>query len=183
VDAAVQVSAELGRAGFADLRVETDGRSVPELAHRILDAVTVPARDFVTAAADPSARPAGTGIVPTLWLTGPHGVGKSAVGWQVFATIAASGSTVAYVDLDQLGFVRPEPAEGAEYLVLVGDIGESGALERYVRATPDGALTLCRLRAGPDELTARILARGRGDGPPMPGDELAGRPQDELRRY
>ncbi|WP_328609736.1 hypothetical protein OG943_11610 [Amycolatopsis sp. NBC_00345] len=103
---------------------------------------------------------------------------------QVFATIAASESTVAYADLDQLGFVRPEPAEdpgnhrtkarnlaaiwptfraeGAEY--LVGDVGESVALERYVRAVPDGDLTLCRLRAGPGELTARILARGRGDG-------------------
>ncbi|HEY3707775.1 MAG TPA: adenylyl-sulfate kinase [Amycolatopsis sp.] len=207
VDAAVQVSAELERTSFPDLRVETDGRSVAELAGLILDTVTVPARDFVSTASvqSPSGHAARAGTVPTLWLTGPRGVGKSAVGWQVFTTIAGAGSTVAFADLDQLGFVRPEPAgdpgnhrtkarnlaaiwptfrtEGAEYLVLVGDVGEHGDLARYVRAMPDANLTLCRLRAGPDDLTARILARGRGAGPTLPGDELAGRPQDELRRY
>lgn len=44
-------------------------------------------------------------------------------------------------------------------------------------------LTVCRLRAGEAELTERVLLRGRGGGPPIPGDELRGLPVGELHAY
>ncbi|GAA1978233.1 hypothetical protein [Amycolatopsis minnesotensis] len=194
VDAAVEVPAELDRTGFADVLVGTDGRSVPEVARLVREPVTVPRRHLMSTV-DPVPEP---GSVSVLWVTGPRGVGKSSVGWDVFARAAGAGTTVAYVDLDQIGFVRPESthrlkahnlaalwrtfyAEGAEYLVLVGAVDDPESLERYVRAIPGGRFTVCRLRAGMAELTERILARGRGEGPPIPGDDLAGAPEDELR--
>ncbi|QWF78808.1 adenylyl-sulfate kinase [Amycolatopsis sp. CA-230715] len=195
VDAAVAVSAELDRTGFADVVVGTDGRSVPEVARRVRESITVPRR-VLESTVDPTAPAEST--VDVLWVTGPTGVGKSSVGWAVFAGIAGAGTTVAYADLDQLGFARPESghrlkarnlaalwrtfrAEGAEYLVLVGDVDDPADLDRYVRAVPGGNFTVCRLRAGAAELTERILARGRGEGPPLPGDDLVGVPEDELR--
>jgi hypothetical protein len=48
-------------------------------------------------------------------------------------------------------------------------------------AIPSAAWTLCRLRAGPDTLAERILLRGRGGRPAIPGDEMRGRPEAELR--
>lgn len=195
VDAAVAVSAELDRTDFADLVVGTDGRSVPEVARLVREQVEVPQRAF-TAAADSAIEVEST--VDVLWVTGPRGVGKSSVGWEVFARFAGAGTTVAYVDLDQIGFVRPESshrlkarnlaalwrtfhAEGAEHLVLVGDVDDPSDVERYVRAVPGGDFTVCRLRAGVAALTERMLARGRGEGPPIPGDDLVGVPEDELR--
>jgi hypothetical protein len=52
---------------------------------------------------------------------------------------------------------------------------------RYMGAIPSAAWTLCRLRAGPDTLAERILLRGRGGRPAIPGDEMRGRPEAELR--
>src|SRR5439155_21692305 len=67
-------------------------------------------------------------------------------------------------------------------LILTGRVPDRATVDRYAAGVPDAALTLCRLRVGPDGLTERILSRGRGGGPPIPGDELVGRPVDELRR-
>ena len=43
-------------------------------------------------------------------------------------------------------------------------------------AVPDTSMTVCRLRASHETLRARILLRGAGGGPPLPGDEVAGQP-------
>ena len=50
-------------------------------------------------------------VLPVLWLCGPSGVGKSSVGWEVFAQIRAGGTKAGYIDSDQMGFCRPEPAD------------------------------------------------------------------------
>lgn len=42
-----------------------------------------------------------------LWLCGPTGVGKSAVGFQIFMRQLGTGSATAFVDLDQVGFIAP----------------------------------------------------------------------------
>ena len=53
----------------------------------------------------------------------------------------------------------------------------------YAGAVRGTALTVCRLRAGNDELTKRIFLRGQGGGPPIPGDELTGQPAERLARF
>jgi hypothetical protein len=141
-----------------------------------------------------------------LWVSGPTAVGKSTVGWRLYQRARYAGFRTAFVDLDQLGFHRPVPtgdpgnhrlkaanlaavwqrfrARGADNLVAVGPLGEPDALAAYTAAPPNATITLCGLHAGPDELTERVLRRGRGLGPGwgIPGDELAGAPEALLRR-
>jgi adenylylsulfate kinase-like enzyme len=146
---------------------------------------------------------AGSG--PVLLVCGPTGVGKSTVGWEVYMRLRRAGLTAAYLDLDQIGFCRPAPrddpgnhrvkarnlaaiwttyrAAGAQCLVAVGPAEDGCAARTYADALPASTMTLCRLHAGPDELTRRILRRGQGAGSwAQPGDPLVGRPVAELRR-
>ena len=46
---------------------------------------------------------------PLLWLSGPPGCGKTAVGWETFSRLSDAGVEVGYVDIDQLGICFPEP--------------------------------------------------------------------------
>ncbi|WHT22394.1 hypothetical protein N8J89_15390 [Crossiella sp. CA-258035] len=133
-----------------------------------------------------------------LLLCGPRGVGKSVVAWAVYAHLARAGQPAAYLDLAQLGFCRPDQgsvkarnlatawrtfqATGTRYLVLSGEVGEPATLDAYAAALGDVPLTVCRLHADQDRLTERLLARSRGEGPPIPGDDLRGKPPAELRR-
>ncbi len=51
----------------------------------------------------------GETAIPVLWLCGPPGVGKTAVGRAIYARLAGSGVRTAYVDIDQLGICYPPP--------------------------------------------------------------------------
>ena len=143
--------------------------------------------------------------VPVLWLCGPAAVGKSVVGYELFTQVQLHGSTAAYVDLAMIGFCRPVPADdpgnhrakarnlgamlpafrasGARCVVITGGVSRLDSVQRYAEALPDSTVTLVRLRAGPEQLTQRILLRGRGGGPGIPGDELNGRPVEDLLRF
>jgi adenylylsulfate kinase-like enzyme len=164
------------------------------------------APDERAAAADGRALPNGPVIpdTPVLWLCGATGVGKSTVGFQVYGRVVGAGLTAAYVDLDQIGFCRPVPAgdpgshrmkarnlaavwrtyraAGAQRLVVTGSAPEKAVVATYAAALPSAAITLARLQAGRDQLTRRIMLRGRGGSWPQPGDPLAGRSAAELRR-
>jgi hypothetical protein len=114
-----------------------------------------------------------------LWLCGPPGVGKSAAGWVLYARLARSGTRVGFVDIDQLGMCLPAPpgdpqryrlkqrnlsavaggfrAFGCDAVVVSGHLGPAEAISPR---TVDGAsLTICRLRASPDELRLRLTSR------------------------
>jgi adenylylsulfate kinase-like enzyme len=155
--------------------------------------------------ASAAARPPGASARPVLLICGPTGVGKSTVGWEAYLRLRGAGLTAAYLDLDQVGFCRPAPpddpgnhqvkasnlaaiwttyrAAGAQCLVAVGPAEDGRAARAYAGALPAGAMTLCRLHAGPGELTRRILRRGQGGGSwAEPGDPLIGKPVAELRR-
>jgi hypothetical protein len=67
--------------------------------------------------------------------------------------------------------------------VVTGRVDHRDALRLYAGAVPDVDLTLCRLRAERDALTARIRRRGEGGGPALPGDELRGQPAEFLDRF
>lgn len=139
-----------------------------------------------------------------LLISGPAGVGKSTIGFQLYLRYLNDGRTAGYVDLDQIGFVRPGPdddpgrhrlkagnlaamwrtyhAAGARHLVATGPLESDQALQAYVRALPAARVTAVRLQAGPAELTRRIMSRGAGGSWPQPGDPLRGQPPDVLRQ-
>src|SRR5215831_8510395 len=116
----------------------------------------------------------------------------------------SSGATAAYVDLDQIGFIRPgstsDPgnhrlkagnlgvmwqtyhAAGARHLIATGPIDSNAVLRTYLRALPAASVTVCRLHAGSAELTRRIMTRGDGGSWPQPGDPLRGQPAEFLHR-
>ncbi len=119
-------------------------------------------------------------LIPVLWLCGPPGVGKSTVGWEIFTQLTQAGIEAGYADIDQLGMCYPEPvsdpgrhrmkaqnlgavvanyrAAGARCVIVSGVIDPAHGV--HADLIPGAALTVCRLRAGRDELKQRFLARG-----------------------
>lgn len=118
--------------------------------------------------------------IPVLWLCGPPGVGKSTVGWEIFAQLTEARVKAGYVDIDQLGMCYPEHlpdpgrhrmkaqnlgavvatyrAAGARCVVVSGVVDPGRGLDAGM--IPRAAFTVCRLRAGRDELRRRFLGRG-----------------------
>lgn len=199
-------AADLDAGAVGDVCVDTTGLTVAEVARRVRE--RVPGWPATGGHGSPSpVDPKGhtgaaavTGPSSVLWVCGATGVGKSTVAFQVYLKALRAGLTAAYVDLDQLAICGPTPADhrlragtlaavwrtyreaGAAALVMAGPAEDRYALDRYVRALPTATVTVCRLHAGRDELTRRILRRGRGHGSwPQPGDPLVGQPVTRLR--
>lgn len=205
VDAALADADALDRTDLAAACVDTTGLTVPQAARQVLDragALPGPGPALDRAGALPDPRPVGVrervappDPAPVLWITGPTGVGKSTVAFEIYRRLIRTGAPAAYVDLQQIGFLRPgaggdairtanlaalwevHRGAGARRLVVSGDVphGADGLFAA-------GALTVCRLRASRDTLAERLLLRGRGLGPVIPGDELRGLPPATLRR-
>ena len=202
-------AAALEQSTFADACVETTRVRAHEVAGLIRAACSswpgfsgeLAAADFpaIEAAAASGVRTRADGQV--MLICGPAGVGKSTVGFQLFVSCLNAGLAASYVDLDQIGFVRPpHPGDadshrlkarnlaaiwqnyqgaGATHLIATGPVNNATALQAYTAEIPV-ALSLCRLRAGTDELTKRILSRGAGGSWPQPGDPLRGQPRQVL---
>lgn len=204
VDEVLREADALDGTDFADLVVDTSGRSIAETVRLVRErangwlgptaAVTTsaPNRDAVTADGQ------------ILWLCGATGVGKSTAGFDIYQRTLRAGHTAAYVDLDQIGFCGSVPADsadihrvrarnlaalwqtyrtaGAERLVVVGPVDSRAAVETYVDALPEATVTLCRLHADRDHLARRITRRQKGGSWPQPGDPLKGQPTERLRR-
>lgn len=139
-----------------------------------------------------------------LLICGPTGVGKSTIGFQLLVRYVNDGLMAGYIDLDQIGFARPGPdgdpgrhrlkagklaamwrtyhRAGARHLIATGPIESDEVLQAYVSALPAARVTVCRLHAGAEELTRRILSRGAGGSWPQPGDPLRGQPAGYLRQ-
>jgi broad-specificity NMP kinase len=139
-----------------------------------------------------------------LLICGATGVGKSTAGFQLYLRYLSAGTLAGYIDLDQIGFVRPEPgndpgrhqlkaanlaamwlsyhAAGARHLIATGPVESEAILQTYLRALPAATVTACRLHAGTADLTRRIMSRGEGGSWPQPGDPLSGQPAEYLRR-
>ena len=191
----------------ADVCVDTSGLAAAEAARLVRERVTGwpmlsgPVRSDQAGPHDSRATAADG---PVLVLCGATGVGKSTAGFEVYRRTLRAGSAAAYIDLDQVGFCRPVPAgdtgghrvkarnlaamwhayraAGAQCLIASGPVESEAAAQAYAGALPRAAITLCRLHAGADELTRRIMLRGHGGSWPQPGDPLAGQPAAYLLR-
>jgi chloramphenicol 3-O-phosphotransferase len=131
-----------------------------------------------------------------VFVCGATATGKSTVGFSVYLAAQRDGHTAGFLDLQQLGFLRPADhrlkaanaaaawrefhAHGARRLVVVGHIDQPGELRHYAEAIAPTGFTLYRLRAGADALRDRIGQRALGGGPGIAGDELRGRPAEVL---
>ncbi|MFC0531816.1 hypothetical protein [Phytohabitans kaempferiae] len=186
---------------IGDVCVETSGLPVDQVVRLVRErtagwiAKTAPAPD---GGAAPPRTSAGAAGGPILWLCGATGVGKSAAGFDLYLRhVLGRQIPGAFVDLDQIGFYgsrvdhemragilaamwRTFRAAGARCLTMVGPAEDAAAITVYARALPAATLTVCRLHAGRDELTRRVMLRGRGGAWAQPGDPLRGRPAERL---
>lgn len=208
-DAVQRYADELDVSQFADLTVDTTALALDEVADLLRHQAGgwLSGEDHGTSG-DPTVQrsspvrlPAAGGQV--LWLIGAPGSGKSTVGWELFQSALGSGASAAFIDLDQIGFVRPVSPDvpgrhrrraslvasmwaaygdaGARYLVVVGPGRDAATLNEYRRALATSDLTICRLHAGGEVLAERIRRRGEGAGPRLPGDTVFGAPPSRQR--
>ncbi|MET8517811.1 hypothetical protein [Streptomyces sp. NPDC005077] len=212
-DEAVAEAEALDRSDITEIYVETDGTTVSEVARIIREQVggwprATPAVQPSGLVAGPLAAPVGasptSAPVPVLWLCGATAVGKSTVGYEVYSQVVRAGVPAAYVDLKQIGALRPaaddDPGRhhlkahnlaaiwaghreaGARFLVVCGDADRDETVRSYANLLPGTALTVCRLHAGPAALAERVAQRGGGHGPAIPGDGIKGLDADGLHR-
>ena len=140
--------------------------------------------------------PAGEVLV----VSGPTPVGKSTVGFQTAGYLVQSGVKAGYLDLAQLGFVRPAlPAAvaaqqralnllgvwrvfhdaGARRLVMSGPFASPRELDACLEVLAGCTITVCRLEADASALRKRCLARSLPGGPELAGDTLLGSGPDD----
>jgi broad-specificity NMP kinase len=123
-------------------------------------------------------------------ITGPRAVGKSSVSWGLAMRRWASGERTAYVDLDQVGFLRPTPSDsslqaanlgviwrnalsrGACRLIANGMLSTSEDLAILQHAVRPATVRALRLAASPDALWERIRARSVGSQSRLANDDL-----------
>ncbi|MEV6159024.1 hypothetical protein AB0L53_52715 [Nonomuraea sp. NPDC052129] len=202
---AVAEAESLEDSDFADLCLDTGGLTVPEAARMVRErAGGWPRPGPPVGHVSRPAAPLAVDPVPVLWLSGATAVGKSTVGYEVFSQIVRTGVRAAYVDLKQIGVLRPatddDPdghrlkarnlaalmagyrAAEARCLIVSGHDDRDDTVRAYAELLPGAALTVCRLHAGPATLAERVTRRGRGGGPAIPGDELKGLDPEALRR-
>lgn len=197
----LQEAADLDAGTVADVSVDTTGLAVAEVVRQV--------HERTGGWPAPTCRGRGPAVVqltgraadgPILWLCGVTGAGKSAVGFAVYQRAVSAGLMAAYVDLDQIGFSGPTVAghpirarnlaalwqtyraADAQGLVVTGPAEDRAAVLAYADALPAATFTVCRLHAGRNELTRRIMLRGRGAGWRQPGDPLTGQPAAYLLR-
>ena len=212
VASALRQAEELERTSFADVCVGTDGLTVAEVARLVRKRCGWPPEDVAGAGADEVAPMPADQVAPVpavgadgnvLLVCGPTCVGKSAASFEVFLRLLRAGVAAAYINLDQIGFMSPLPADdpgghrfkarnladlwrayhaaGARRLILCGPVPDERAVAVYASALPAARVTVCRLHAGPAELARRVALRGQGLSWARPGDPLIGQPEAQLR--
>ena len=192
-DEAMTMMGGLAEASFVSTMIDTTARSPQSLAR---DAATL-----VTAA---PGNP-GTKELPecsdgdVTIVIGPRAVGKSSLSWGMAVRRWAGGERTAYVDLDQVGFLRPAPSDvslqaanlgviwrntlsrGAKRLIANGMVTTNEDLATLRQAVRPAPVRVLRLVASPDALWARILARSTGGPARLINDDLENATPDVQR--
>lgn len=202
VGLALADAAALDISEFGDLCIDTSGLPADRVARLVRERIAgwaVPTGPATPGEAAKPRLPADTADGPILWLCGSTGVGKSTTGFDLYLRhVLGRQIPGAFVDLDQIGFYRPTPSDGrvnhqmrarilaamwrtfraaeAQCLTIVGPAENDTAITTYAQALPAATITVCRLHAGRDELTRRIMLRGQGGSWAQPGDPLKGQP-------
>jgi adenylylsulfate kinase-like enzyme len=177
IDELLRYAEALDRNDLPGVCIDTTALGVDE----VLDQVVKHAEDWLAPrAASPVSAPADAGMAassgPIFWLCGPRPAGLSAVGFEVYRQLRLAGSRAAYLDLEQVGFLRPaspgDPdnhrfkvanlvsvwrtfqASGSDCLVAVGSVDDPEDEEIYEAACeaalPDVPLTICRASLVPN---------------------------------
>jgi len=184
-DEAMIMMKGLTNAPFVTTVIDTTGRDPVGLAREAATLVTA-----ATSTPDTQEMPE-CAVGDVTIIIGPRAVGKSSVSWGLAMRRWVSGERTVYVDLDQVGFLRPAPSDawlqaanlgviwrnalsrGASRLIANGMVttNEDLAILRHsVRPAPVRAL---RLAANPDTLWERIRARSAGSpSPRLINDDL-----------
>lgn len=131
------------------------------------------------------------GVVPVLLVTGPIGVGKTAVLHEADALLIETGARHATIELEEIARCWPDAIEGsrttfayqnlaalwsnfvavgASRLLLSTLLEQRSDLSLVADAVPDAAITVVRLNAPPSELEQRVRLREPTD----PDGELVG---------
>ena len=127
-------------------------------------------------------------------MTGPRAVGTSTVGFGLASSAWQQGTPTAFVDLEQLAFLRDPEAtshvnlglgtantaalhhlfasQGADSIVVSSHLGDSSNLERLRSAAAHAAVTVIRLRASEATLRAHVRERAGGSPARLAGDDL-----------
>jgi hypothetical protein len=125
--------------------------------------------------------------LPTLLITGPGGVGKTTVAFEMSRHLQAAGIGHALLDMDELDRIFPAPPGDPHKTHLTrrnlaavwANLSEAGArrliltmvaasldyeLPHIRQAIPDACITVVRLRASERELLERVRLREVGSG-------------------
>jgi hypothetical protein len=117
--------------------------------------------------------------VPTIFITGPVGVGKTIVASDVSWLAEAAGIPHGGLDVDAVTWMHPDPPPGLAYentgavwesyrragathLILAQVIYSRADLNGFRSAVPGAVITVFRLRADLETLLARVADRERG---------------------
>lgn len=209
VEGVIQYAKAMDVTDFADICIDTSESSGSEVSRSVLSRlgewpaqIAAPGSTHAQVPRPTSDHPASAGRI--IWICGTTAVGKSTVGWQLFESRTHAGLTTGFVDLEQIGFYEPAPVGdpnnhqlksrslasiwqtyreyGAESLVVVGAVNTLKAIELYRNVLSAAPLVVCRLHAGLEHLTHRVLMRGEGIRPRIAGDHLIGKPTASLIR-
>jgi len=199
-DAAVVMMSGLADSPFVTAVIDTTGRSPGALARDAVTLVTATSSAPDTQELPGNSvgldRPVGEVTI----VIGPRGVGKSSVSWGLAMRRWVSGERSVYVDLDQVAFLRPAPADsslqaanlaviwrnalacGAGHLIANGMVTTEENLAILRRAVRPALVRAVRLSASPDTLWERILARSVGTPARLINDDLEGAAPEVQRR-
>ncbi len=124
-------------------------------------------------------------VIPTVVITGPVGIGKTAVSAAMSDILIAANEPHALVDMDHLRMSYPRPphdrfhmalgrrnlaalwanyrAAGAECLIIADIVESQDDVDGYRAAVPGAEVTVVRLQASQDTLWRRLAQRETGE--------------------